>query len=262
MLKIESLHEDADAELETSSSRSFCVAGRSSSHARDASTFTITQLTSGVRDPNRVNVFVNDKFALSLDVKQVVDLSIKVGRSLSEAELQELHTASEFGKLYQRTLEWVLMRPRSVWETRDYLKRRQIKRTQLNRKRSHDELKPLPEIQSSAIELVVERMIERGYVDDRKFAEFYVENRFVKKGVSKRRLEQELRKKHVPEEVIHEVLSTSTRSEKEELAKMIAKKSKRYDEQKLIAYLVRQGFSYQLVIDAVEKIKAAGEMGV
>ena len=43
---------------------------------------------------------------------------------------------------------------------------------------------------------------------------------------------------------------------------MIAKKSKRYDEQKLIAYLVRQGFSYQLVIDAVEKTKAAGEMGV
>ena len=81
MLKIESLHEDADTGLETPSSRSVRVAGRASSCARDASVLTITQLTSGVRDPNRVNVFVNDKFALSLDVKQVVDLSTTVGKS-------------------------------------------------------------------------------------------------------------------------------------------------------------------------------------
>ncbi len=212
---------------------------------------TITQLTSGVRDPNRVNVFVNGKFAFSLDVKQVVDLNVKVGRKLSEEDLHKLHEASEFGKLYQRALEWALTRPHSLRETRDYLKRRQLKRVQTNRKRKNEELKLLPEIQNSAIELVVERLQERGYVDDQKFAEYYVENRFVKKGVSKKRLEMELRKKGVAEDVIKKVLAETTRDDKEELAKMIQKKWKKYTKEKLIAYLVRQGFRYDEVQEAV-----------
>lgn len=215
----------------------------------------ITKITSGVRDQNRVNVFINGRFTLSLDLKQVVDLQAKVGRKLSDAELQELHQASEFGKLYQRALEWALMRPRSVQETRDYLKRRQLKRTQLNHKRAHEELKPLPEIQNSAMELVVERLIERGYVNDQKFAEYYVENRFVKKGISQKRLRLELHKKGVDTKIIEVVLENNQRADADELTKMITKKHHRYSEEKLIQYLVRQGFQYQDVLDAVDKFK-------
>lgn len=142
---------------------------------------TITQITSGVRDPNRVNVFINGRYTLSLDIRQVVDLHIKVGRKLSQDELQELHKASEFGKLYKRALEWALSRPHSIWETREYLRRRQLHRIQNNRKRLQDELKPLPEIQDETISLVLDRLIEKGYVNDRTFAKYYVENRFVKK---------------------------------------------------------------------------------
>lgn len=215
-------------------------------------TFTITKITAGVKDKNRVNVFVNGKFTLSLDVRQVVDLQVKVGRRLSEEELQELHRASEFGKLYQRSLEWAFTRPHSLGETRDYLKRRQLKRTQLNRKRIQEELKPLPEIQDSAIDLVIERLAGRGYIDDRKFAEYYVENRSIKKGISRRRLIMELRNKKVSEEIIVAVLNDSQRNDDDELMKMIKKKARRYDQQKLIQYLVRQGFRYHDVVEAVE----------
>lgn len=214
--------------------------------------FVITKITAGVKDKNRVNVFVNGKFALSLDVKQTIDLGVKAGRRLNEDELQELHKASEFGKLYQRSLEWAFTRPHSLGETRDYLKRRQLKRAQLNRKRVQEELKPLPEIQDSAIELVIERLSERGYIDDRKFAEYYVENRFVKKGISRRRLMMELRNKRVSEDIIAVVLEESPRKDVGELAKMIQKKARKYDEQKLIQYLVRQGFQYHDVLKAIE----------
>lgn len=252
MLKIESLSDSPNSPLGVPCWESNSDVPNGCNKHSAVSELTITQMTSGVRDTNRVNVFVNNKFALSLDVKQVVDLGVKVGKQLTQTELNELHAASEFGKLYQRALEWALARPHSLWETREYLKRRQLKRTQLNRKREHEELKPLPEIQASAIDLVVERLCERGYIDDRKFAEFYVENRFVKKGVSARRLEQELRRKHIPEEIIKDVLNDTPRNEREELAKMIARKRKKYDKQKLIAYLVRQGFDYQLVVEMVE----------
>lgn len=220
--------------------------------ADSSSLLTITKITAGVKDKNRVNVFINGKFTLSLDVRQVIDLQVKVGRKLSEDELQELHRASEFGKLYQRSLEWAFTRPHSVGETRDYLKRRQLKRTQLNRKRIQEELKPLPEIQDSAINLVIERLAERGYIDDRKFAEYYIENRFIKKGISRRRLIMELRTKKVSEDIIMAALEDSQRNDDVELVKMLEKKARRYDQQKLIQYLVRQGFHYHDVVEAVE----------
>lgn len=251
MLKIEGLH-DAPSSGRDAKERYHNDGRLLVTRDRSEDGAVVTQLTSGVRDKNRVNVFINNKFALSLDVNQVVDLQIKVGRRLSEKDLQELHQASEFGKLYQRALEWALTRPHSVWETREYLKRRQLKRTQLNRKRVKDELKPLPEIQSSVMELVLERLTSRGYVDDYKFTEHYVENRFVKKGISQKRLKMELHKKGVADSVVEEVMSSITRSEEDELAKMIAKKRDRYDHDKLVRYLVQQGFNYQLVREAVD----------
>lgn len=74
----------------------------------------VTKLAAGVRDPNRINVFIDGKFAFSLDVAQVVELQVKIGQKLSADRMGELRNASEFGKLYQRTLEWVLMRPHLI----------------------------------------------------------------------------------------------------------------------------------------------------
>ena len=100
-------------------------------------------------------------------------------------------------------------------------------------------------------DLIVERLVERGYVDDVKFARYYVENRFVKKGVSRKRLKMELMKKGISQDVIDGVLNE--RSDEEEILKIIAKKRTKYTDEKLVAYLCRQGFSYDLARDLVEK---------
>ena len=202
--------------------------------------FVITNLKQGVKNPNRVNVFVNDKFMFSLDVAQVVDYKLKVGLEISEERLEELKKASEFGKLYQRALEWVLVRPRSKREVQDYLRKKLYKSTK-------DHL----EDSSELLKQIIERLTMRGYIDDRKFAEFYVENRFVKKGVSKKRLKMELIKKGVGKDVLDEVLDG--RDDEEEVRKMIKRKRAKYDDEKLTAYLCRQGFSYDLVREMIAK---------
>ena len=197
----------------------------------------ITEIRQGVRNENRVNVYVDGKYALSLDIAQVVDLGVKVGLEVSEEKLAELSKASELGKLYQRALEWVLTRPRSEKELRDYLVRKL-------RKPSEDFTKLQEEI--------IERLISRGYVDDVKFAEYFVENRFVKKGVAKKRLRMELMKKGVKKEVVDAVLTNSERSDEAEILKIIARKRARYDDEKLIMYLCRQGFSFDLSRELVQ----------
>ena len=237
-----------------------------------------SDLRQGVKDPNRVNVFINGKYSFSLDVAQVVDFGVKIGRVLSETELEEMKRASEFGKAYQRALEWVLVRPRSVRELKDYLKRRERKSEAEIKKREWQKEREIADLIAKGedanarrvskresrcgasqkcdfTDLIVERLCERGYVDDRKFAAWYVENRFVKKGVSQKRLRMELIKKGIEQDVIEEVLDG--RADEEEIRKIIARKRAKYTQEKLIAYLCRQGFSYdsvrQIVSEEVDK---------
>lgn len=262
MLEIESLDSDKAAELRQRQAE--LIYGSDDEVAgplvnsweeleRQANSYTITKLTPGVRDPNRVNVFLDGSFAFSLDVTQVIELGVKVHQEVTPERLVELRKASEFGKLYQRTLEWVLTRPHSIRETRDYLRRRQIKRRQLNRQRERKEKKPLAELEDATMQLVIERLIEKKYLNDQKFAEFYVENRYVSKGISHKRLRMELQKKGVAAEMISAAMAKVERNEDEEIMKVIAKKRRKYNDFQLVGYLVRQGFNFLQAKDAVEK---------
>lgn len=219
-------------------------------------TYTVTKLTAGVRDPNRVNVFLDGRFAFSLDVTQVVDFGLRVRQEISEERLTELKKASEFGKLYQRTLEWAITRPHSIREAKDYLKRRKIKRRQLNRQRERDGLKALPEFEEETMELVIARLIEKKYLNDQKFAEFYVENRYVRRGISQKRLRMELQNKGVSSEIAAAAMAKIPRDEDEEILKVIAKKRRKYNDFQLVGYLTRQGFNFQKAKDAVANWQA------
>ena len=170
--------------------------------------FRVTEIRQGVKNPNRVNIFLDGKFSFSLDIAQVVDLKIKIGKEISEEELSELKRESEFGKLYQRLLEKALTRPHSEKEIRDYLYRK-LKMSSSDTRENNTEL----------INRIVERLRAKNYIDDLKFAEYYVQNRFVKKGISQRRLSMELMKKGVRKEIINEVLGG--RNDEEEILKII-----------------------------------------
>lgn len=222
----------------------------------------ITNIKQGVKNPNRANIFVDDKYSFSLDISQVVDFKLKIGLEVSDEQLAEYKSASEFGKLYQRTLEWVLIRPRSIRETRDYLVRKRknvLRGTFATNEEQVSEAPPVTtgrgersrEEYFTFSESIINSLIDKGYLDDRKFAEYYVENRFVKKGISRKRLKMELIKKGITNDIIEQVLDK--RSDETEIKKIIAKKRVKYDDDKLISYLVRQGFSYQLAQSLVRE---------
>ena len=203
----------------------------------------ITALSAQQRQANRVNVFVDGKYRFSLDVFQLTEIGLKVGSEYSEEEIAELEQESQFGKLYGRALEYTMMRPHSGKEIRDYLWRKT--RTTKVRKRTTGELYDKPGVSQVIADRVYERLVEKGYIDDEKFTKYWVENRSLTKGASRRKLEQELMKKGVARSTIEAAFEGTERSDSEELRKVIMKKRARYpDEQKFIAYLMRQGFRY------------------
>jgi len=208
----------------------------------------ITDVQIQVRNPDRVNVSVDGAYRFSLDIAQVVDLGVKVGRELSEDDLATLEVESQFGKLYARALEYSLMRPHSVREVKDYLWKK-------TRDRRGKEGKLVQGYSPALAERVLNRLQQKSYVDDERFAKWWVENRNVTKGTSLRKLTAELRVKGVSGEIIDAMLSESGRDDQQELAKIVAKKRARYpDEQKLMQYLARQGFDYDAIKQALRPI--------
>lgn len=198
----------------------------------------ITGITAQQRDKNRINVMVDGKYRFSLDILQLGDLGVKVGKEYTEAEMAELEEESQFGKVYTRALEYALTRPRSQKEVRDYL----YKKTRDTRTKTGDVKKG---VAKELTERVFQRLEEKGYVSDEKFARFWAENRNQAKGISRRKLIAELRAKGVESGLIEQVIPEVGRTDENELEKIIAKKRNRYpDDQKLMAYLARQGFNY------------------
>ena len=195
---------------------------------------------------------VDGKFRFSLDVFQVADLGIKKDREYSEKELNELETESQFGKLYARALEYCLMRPHSSREVRDYLYRKTLSRKYKSKRTG--ELMERPGVSQAVTERVHQRLVEKGYIDDEKFTRYWVENRNQTKGTSRRKLQAELAAKGVDRALVERELAESERSDSDELQKVIAKKRNRYpDDQKFMQYLMRQGFSYDDVKNALSE---------
>lgn len=210
----------------------------------------ITDIAQAVRNPDRVNISVDGKYRFSLDMYQLSSLGLKIGREYSEAELDELETESQFGKLYARALEYCLMRPHSKKEVRDYLWRKT--RETKYKSRQTGEIKSRAGVSQEIADRVFDRLVEKGYLDDEKFTRFWIENRNQTKGSSLRKLTNELRVKGVESSIIDQILAESSRNDSDEIAKIITKKRSKYpEEQKLIAYLARQGFSYDEIKTAL-----------
>lgn len=196
----------------------------------------VTRIAPAVKTAGRYNVFVNDKFSFSLDESQLVRLGLKKGQEIDTETLTEYKSESDFGKNYIRAVDLISRRLRSEREIRDYaFKKQWVKEN---------------------TEKVIERLHERGYLNDEKFAESFVRSRANLRNFSQRKMELELMKKGIAKDIIKKVLSESDEfDESAALKKLTAKKRNNYDdERKLIAYLARQGFNYDDIKSALSEI--------
>jgi regulatory protein len=187
----------------------------------------ITAIKQQVKRQDRYSIYVDEKYLFSFSENELINSGLKVRQELSEQELLGLKDQAVLGKAYDRTLNLVSHRPRSEWELRDYLKRK-----------DYDE---------DVITQTLVRLNERGYVNDLDFAQRWVESRRLLKTTSKRRLAQELRQKRIADDIISQVLESDETDERQVLRELIERKRKQtkyQDNLKLMQYLSRQGFSY------------------
>lgn len=203
----------------------------------------VTAITVQKNNSNRANIYIDGRYSFSLDIFQIATHKVSIGKEYTDKQVNTLLGESDFGKLYIRALEYTALRPHSAREVRDYLYKK-TRNTKVICKKTR-ELVARKGVSKDIADRVYDRLVEKGYIDDAKFAEWWIENRSIQKGTSMRKMYSELHSKGVEAHIINEIMQKSTRDEKSEIIKIISRKYQKYnDTQKLVAYLVRQGFSY------------------
>jgi regulatory protein len=190
----------------------------------------VTSIKQQVKNPERVSIFVDGKYSFSLSLDELLKYKLKNSDELSSSEVKKFKKISADGKLRTRALEWLLNRPHSERELRDYLYRKKVEKEQ--------------------IDSLVDEFTQKGYLDNEKFAVWFAELQS-RRGKSDRAIRAELFKKGINREIVDQVIAENETSEAQRLETMLAKKVKlaRYqnDPSKLAQYLARQGFSWELI---------------
>ena len=186
----------------------------------------------------RVNIFLDGRFAFSLGDELAVKLS--VGVILSDPEVEELQRRDALSRVYSAALTLLSYRARGVSELQARLLRRGF--------------------DPSLVDEVVARLKEERILDDKEFAQLWVENRQAHSPRGNRLLQAELRSKGVDREIIDGVLPGA--GKEEEAAYRVARRKARslkgleWQEfrRRTGDYLVRRGFGYELAASTTRRL--------
>jgi regulatory protein len=197
---------------------------------------TITMLRAQKRNLNRVNVYLDGRYALALP--DIVAATLKVGQFLSDAEIDALEEQGSSEKAYNATLNYLSYRPRSRAEVVAYLKKRDLSET--------------------LIETVTQRLERAGLVDDEEFVRFWVGNRERFRPRGPMALRYELRTKGIGDELIDQALASLDVSDSAyraagKKARQLATQDHETFTRKLVEYLARRGFQYGVARDIAER---------
>lgn len=196
----------------------------------------VTALEYQKNSRDRMSVYVDGHFAFGLPA--IVGATLKPGQFLSDEQLQALQEQGSAEDAYNSALKYLSYRPRSRAEVVTYLRRHGV-----------------PEGQ---IEAVAERLERASLLGDEAFARYWVENRERFRPRGRSALRYELRSKGISNEIIEQALDQVDASQSAyQAAGKKAQQLSRLDRvtfaRKLVEYLVRRGFEYDVAREAAER---------
>ena len=193
------------------------------------------------RGGKRVNIYLNGAWAFSL--AKVLAAGLRRGQQLGPHDIARLEADDGVEQGVERCLGLLARRPRARRELDDYLRRRGL--------------------EAAVREAIVARLVERGLVDDAGFARTWVENRSAFRPRSRRALAAELWRKGVSAESAAQALAevddeSAARSAARNYARRLRGLERKEFSQRLLGYLGRRGFTYDVARPVVEEVWGEG----
>lgn len=199
----------------------------------------ITAIKNQKRNHQRVNIYLDGEFAFGLS--RFVAAWLKPGRMLTDGDIERLQEEDTYEIAFQKALQFINHRPRSVDETR----------RRLLEKGFGDDV----------VQVTLDKLIEKNWLNDLDFARQWIENRNTFRPRSHRLLAYELRLKGIADNEITQALEDYGGDEQSLAYQAGIKKAKQCANgtqpdffKKVSGYLSRRGFNYGIVKPTVEDL--------
>lgn len=204
---------------------------------------TITKITTQKKRTDRYNIFLDEKYAFSVDEAVLLKFQLQKGKEINSFELSQIQFQDEIQKSYTMALGYLSYRMRSEAEVRLFLQKKEIEEPLINE--------------------VIHKLYTFNYLNDLDFAKAYVRTHVNGGNKGPITLKLELKEKGIKENLIQEALLGYPFDVQVEHAKQLAEKSikkeknisERALKQKLEQMLSRKGFPHDCIVMALEDVK-------
>ena len=202
----------------------------------------ISEIKNQKKRKNRVSIYIEGKYGFSLDYNTLSRSDIHVGDEIDEKEIKKLKLKDEFAKARDYGYSLISYRDRSEWELKNRILEKGFQR-------------------EVAIE-VVNWFKKEGIVNDRNFANRWLDGVLQTKPMGKMRVLHELRAKRIDDGIIEDVCDKRLGYQTEmELAKKACNKRmnvlKNYPpevgKRRLFQYMKNRGFAFEIIQELMKE---------
>ena len=125
----------------------------------------ITKIETGKRNKERVNVYIDDEYAFSINMELVYKFGLKVNEEVNKEKLIEISNSENLSKCKESALRTIERSYKTEKEIRDKLLAK--------------------EFDIETVDSTINFLIEYGFIDDSKFVSMYIKDRIRTQGRNK-----------------------------------------------------------------------------
>lgn len=202
----------------------------------------ITKITQQKKDLERYNIFLDETYAFSVHETVLVKYGLTKGMTLEDWSIGEMVYEEEINKAFNRALHYLGFRMRSEHEVKT-------------------KLLELEYGEAVVLEAII-KLRKLGFLNDENFSEALLETRKRSSKRGPRAIQDELQRKGIEKELQEKVMESYSEDEQIQVARELAEKeasrnralSPRQTEQRIQNLLLRRGYSFAIIKEALKNI--------
>ncbi len=202
----------------------------------------ITKITRQKNNPERYNIYIEEKYAFAVDESLIVKYQLSKDKVLEDWERDEIVFDDEVRKAFNKALHFLSFRMRSEHE---------VKKKLLD-----------AEYGEAVVLEAIQKLYQLGFLNDESFSKALLETQKKTSKKGPRAIQQELKKKGIEKSLQEEILETYTEEDQTKIAQGLAEKisnqqsskTPRQVKQKIQDTLLRKGYSYAIISKVIEEI--------
>lgn len=199
---------------------------------------TVSDINKQKRSDTRYSVYLDGEYVFALSDLDLSTSGLRVGQELTDAQVSEYIESASEAKAYALALRFLGIRPRSVREMRDYLRRK--------------------DANPGDIDSAIARLLSAGLLSDLEFARSWIRTRQALSPRSRRMLQQELAAKGVSRDDVDEAVGELDEDAQLDILVEVMQRKRRLSQyasdEKLLGYFARQGYPYDQLKKALERL--------